>query len=200
MSIIVPQLKVVFNHIPRTAGISISQWLKDNVLGEHVAPFHGLLDKPGWQTFAVVRNPWVRALSFYKHVHQLAADYGMSKMFGPGSDERPKQFFKLFYMIQDKSFTFEQFVLDPQWMEQLVIPMEHWVSESCTVMKLENIETDFALLQTATECNKPLALSLNHGKKNIVPGWNDQMVNRIGDVYKRDIYRWHYQFNEEDLI
>jgi len=69
--------RILFVHIPKTAGTSIWQWLKDNNLEnwkrnsnlhhESISELKSLNDTTNTFSFAVVRNPYTRIISYWHH-------------------------------------------------------------------------------------------------------------------------------------
>lgn len=67
--------KAVFLAVPRTASRSITAWLTERGPTKVFGPYHGR-DVPSdcahWFTFAVVRHPYTRAVSFWLHTQSSA--------------------------------------------------------------------------------------------------------------------------------
>ena len=73
MTTLVENPNLVFIHIPKNGGSSITRWLRDNLNGSKGIVTHGGMQHiqqdfahaVDYPTFAVVRNPWDRVVSSY---------------------------------------------------------------------------------------------------------------------------------------
>ena len=110
--LISPQKKFLFIHIQRTAGTSIHRRLSQQV--PDVRPFLGTHDHARWAkqqlgaawdqywTFAFVRNPWERLVSWYSLITRARSSW-----YGRLMRRRPN---RLWEYVQQNATSFEEFV------------------------------------------------------------------------------------------
>lgn len=190
------KLNCIFVHIPKTAGVSISQNLFGNLGGGHktITDYH-LIYSPSefnrYFKFTIVRNPWDRLVSAYFFL----------KEGGFKADE--KEWFDEHLASYN---TFEEFVL--QWVNQEniytynhFIPQYHFVTHRNKLAvnkfyKLENITS--AVQDISTKLGVELSLSHKNKTKNRKPDYREYYNSRtkkiINQVYQRDITLFDYTF------
>ena len=154
MSLIVEQRHILFLHIEKNAGTSITNWL-DNFASTHNDKTYLIhhrhvewkkLPSPynSYWTFCVVRNPWSRLVSRYNYD---VSTYLQKYLAGEG-DYFLKVYEKLrkgfAYWIKNDVYTLPSVEHRMKWQNQFEI------FEGCNdinILKYENIQEDFKLLQ-----------------------------------------------------
>ena len=199
------QQKITFVHIPKNAGTSIYQWLRNN---RGTSQFHGW---PGHPTLATmrqdrsdiefvmtsVRNPWARVVSYYAMLNDaVVGDNFLSDTIGVRKIKDFDDFIKSWLPEVDttiKNLDSERF---QKMYYSIMEPQCHWLSGETAdlVLRQENMVEDFAQVQEMFGCSEPLpfANTTKHedyrsyytsATKKIVAGWHEQ-----------DIDTWKYTF------
>lgn len=179
--------KILFYHIPKTAGGSITHWLQRNANTPHalIEPLHML----PWRvkaynidvdwSFSVIRNPWDRWVSWWYYWKFIAKriDYSF--------EEYTEKFFS------------GQFQGLPGGEHGTCIPQIHYSRECTDVFRYETLEEDFKRLQDRLQVYTPLAKVANISKSKqqyqsyyVTP----RLVDIISDYYKEDIVEYGYKY------
>jgi hypothetical protein len=175
------QVKVpysTFHHIPKTGGVSVGQWLKDNMggeevlIGKHKTPVQ-LKKKYGKNLgyeFCVVRNPWERLVSMYH------------------------------YSLQKDSFmlanvdSFEDWILYTDW-GACKRPQMEWAKHCDYVLRFENLNEDFKVIQDFYHCHAPLPHK-NASSHGDYRGYytSQEMIDLVAYKHEIDIKKFGYEF------
>ena len=157
------QHRVVFTHIPKTAGTSIRAWFHQHVpdtvaVGhKHQTPHHVTERFSGYDHFCVVRNPYDRLLSHYHfHVERYKA-YLLER-------SRRKQkpiYHEVFAKLRQG---FEHWLTDPypmanrqaDWYDYRWCPQAVWCTDHTHVLKFETLAEDFRWVQDRVGVREPL--------------------------------------------
>lgn len=188
---------VLFIHVPKAAGTSVSKALYGRSLGHFYAAdvrraFPSAFDH--WFSFSLVRNPWARLLSAY-----VFARTGRTESAGVYQYQR--------YLADPRFHSFERFVLE--WLPEADLAnednifREQWrylCDEDGTVLldhvgRVENMDDTIALLE------ERLGRHLVVGHSNVLGAGNEfrqrytkEMIRTVGDIYARDIDLLGYDF------
>lgn len=190
------ELKCIYVHIPKVAGISINRALFGNLGGSHRSIFdYSLIFKQSefnsYYKFTFVRNPWDRILSAYLFLKA-------------GGVNEFDEYWSKKYLSRFSSF--QEFVTN--WVnkkniekEMHFIPQYKFISINNKIAvddiyKLETITYDFSVIcrKLGIE-NRLQVLNRNKNKnKNYRDSYNDDTKNIVAEVYKKDIETFNYQF------
>lgn len=185
--------KYTFIHIPKNAGKTISAYVTRHALNlttlheQSHATVHEMksLGVDLGITFAVVRNPYSRAVSAYRYIFEVDIDQVV---------EETKQFFMQKHVNVDwwietrekyPSMTFESFVKQLPWMP--LCAQQHKFLPVDLVLKLETLEKDFKIIQDKLPTTEPLfKINSTH-----VDNWRDyytsqETANEVYRAYKKD--------------
>ena len=201
MSLIVEQRHILFLHIEKNAGTSITNWLDDYahhnkdktylVQSRHVewrkipSPYNS------YWTFCVVRNPWSRLVSRYNYD---LITYHKKYMSGEGD-----YFLKVYKKLQ---LGFEHWIKNDVYTLPMVEHRMKWqnqcdIFQGCndiTILKYECIQEDFKQIQNKLQWHKPLP----HANKTIECDYKDfytpELVGIVAQKYKKDIEKFNYNF------
>lgn len=192
--------KCIFVHIPKTAGTSIEQFIKEN--GKNQVIFFGVQNNRAlhhytalelkksipqifnkYYKFAMVRNPYDRLLSeyYWTRIPHLGHKSGKSK------DDFLN---KVVYIVKNKLFLAhldnDHFI--PQ--NNFVYDNEHKLLVN-EVFKYEKLEETVSYLKTKLNINTnfPFLNRTNSSKKD---SWNEQQKNIIYNLYKDDFIIFQY--------
>jgi hypothetical protein len=191
--------KCIFIHIPKTAGTSIEQFLKENgkndlqLLGVHnnrsMQHYMGIelkkmypLYYKNYFKFSVVRNPYDRLLSeyYWTPVPNMGFKYGKTRayfLYCVQNIVKKRQFFNNIYfdhLIPQYMFLYEN--------KKLIVDK---------VIKYENLQEDSKILKNELNISNDL-LYLN--KSNIKKeGWTELQKEKIYKLYLSDFLLFNYE-------
>jgi hypothetical protein len=192
------ETKSIFVHIPKAAGISVCSSLYGNYAGGHTSInryqyVFSQKDFDSYFKFTFVRNPWERLYSAYTFLVQ------------GGFNDRDKQWAKL-NLSSYKSFN--EFVLE--WLcKENVNKYIHFVPQVDFITfdgKLdvgidfigyfENIREDFQFVCDKLCLKSKLSNTNNTNNKGMYfDHYDDEMIERVSDVYSDDIELLGYTFD-----
>ncbi|GAA5218524.1 sulfotransferase family 2 domain-containing protein [Corallincola platygyrae] len=187
----------IYIHIPKAAGTSVLSALMDgdpNPDRDHTGFKTYLESNPAkfnrYFKFSFVRDPWDRLISVYTYLK------------GGGNGGADRYFEQL---IADKYPTFEDFVLeylDKDRIHQHILLRPQFLflydhKDECRVDfvgRLESIDDDFenVAARLKLECKLPKSNRSKRKKKEAYLS-NPKVINKIADLYSRDIELFGYQ-------
>ena len=191
----IPNKKFAFVHVPKTAGMSIENWLSKNTESEKILGHPSLNDmKDRWDIerhFIVVRNPWDWVVSGYTYFKTIMT--GVWKI--NGWENFP---------------TFEKMILDPPkelnvffegngnpvktWHDFYTNQIEWVHNQTDIVLRFENLKEDFKQIQSILDCDKELE-HINSSKHNHYKEYyNDKTKQQVAKMFERDIDIFKYTF------
>jgi hypothetical protein len=189
-------LKCIFVHIPKAAGISVNKALFGSLSGSH----HKLRDYTliftkkefySYYKFTFVRNPWDRLVSTYFFLKNGGLHDNDKKWF----DDNLAQFedfedFILNWLHKDNIYKWVHFI--PQY-EFITVNNKIRVDD---IYRIENIETDIKKLAAKLD----VTIDLKHENKNAKrkPKYREYYSLKtrkiVEDVYRKDIELLNYKF------
>ena len=201
MSLVLEQRHLLFLHIEKNAGTSITNWMDDfasknndkTYLIHHRHIEWKKLPSPynTYWTFCVVRNPWSRLVSRY---HYDVSTYLQKYLAGEG-DYFLRVYNKLQkgfdYWIKNDVYTLPLIEHRMKWQNQCEI------IEGCKnihILRYENINEDFKLLQNKLKWDKPLPHANATVECDYKKYYNDELINIVADYYKQDIKEFGFTF------
>ena len=189
MTVLVKDPRATFIHIPKTGGVSISQWLTRNVKGEYlldkqhggkhadqtrIAKFLKLKQQPMGYTFCVVRNPWDRVVSAYHYYLRRKAI--------------------------DKNISFEDF-LRGQWNKSkgniwgcATKQMHEYYYDVDVILRFENLNEDFKVIQEFFGRDQSLSKNNTSNHKDFRTYYTPEMVDIVAKKHAKDIQLYNYSF------
>ena len=201
MSLVLEQRHLLFLHIEKNAGTSITNWMDDfasknndkTYLIHHRHIEWKKLPSPynTYWTFCVVRNPWSRLVSRYNY--DVSPD--LQKYLAGEGDYFLRVYNKLQkgfdYWIKNDVYTLPLIEHRMKWQNQCEI------IEGCKnihILRYENINEDFKLLQNKLKWNKPLPHANATVECDYKKYYNDELINIVADHYKQDIKEFGFTF------
>ena len=193
--------KATFIHIPKCAGTSIKTWGK-KISGVRSGPKHikvggakQMFKTPG-RFFAVVRNPYDRAVSLFHFCGQLGRgdiNLGGSRphVYDVWRDVYPKGLRYFLEAIRDQDPKIV--TSDRDW--------HHWDSQwswianepDTIILRHERLVDDFRIIQDLLDCHEPLPL-INQSQHDHYETYLDPEVKKlIQDIWAEDFERFGYQ-------
>jgi chondroitin 4-sulfotransferase 11 len=188
MKLIINNRKIIFIHIPKTAGTSILGTLLDNstiyIRGHKKAQEYSDYEWKESFTFGVVRNPYDR---FISHWLYHTSNYSGLKFSKRGIDVKNKSLKEYYDIAQIMSqwkynwHTMTQFLTHPSGR-----PIDY-------ILRYENIENDWAILCDLLQINKPL-LKLKQTPHNHYNSYYDKETkNLVSSLYYEDFMNYSYE-------
>ena len=167
--------KFTFIHIPKNAGTAIKRMMKADVRKNKHCDIYECRELWGDElgfTFAVVRNPWDRMVSYYNYMKKQNARVW-------------------------KGVSFEQFIMSEDWLR--VGKQQHeYFDEVDMVLRYENIEEDLKTLFDKMGF-KPTKLRVHNRSKwkgHYSDFYNDKTKEEVYRRCRVDIDKFGYTFEE----
>ena len=201
---------LIFIHIPKTGGTSIRHWLVDNCSAiSHKSTKHlnlseveTFFNRKFEYSFAVVRNPWDRALStyfyqlnFFKHRLEIL-HAGTAKL---NKAKWSKQYIQKNYELYSKGFEYFLDHILPNIVnsERVAFKQTFFTGGVTKVLKLENINQEFKLIQDKFNCYNNLPRH-NVSKHNLYDTYytSSKLIDQVSKIYSEDINTFGYKFND----
>lgn len=187
--------KIIFIHIPKTAGVSLIRTIYGNVsLESHRSVsfykriFRGKYSE--YFTFSFVRNPWDRLYSAYKFLEK------------GGYNIHDKNAFDMYFSeYQD----FNDFVMNGL-SNRVIYKVMHLIPQSDFICdRNDSILVDFVgrfeiMDQSVLDLENAIGTKINleyhnmNQKKNYKEVYTEEMILKVNEIYKRDIDIFAYKF------
>ncbi|MBT6808539.1 MAG: sulfotransferase family 2 domain-containing protein [Flavobacteriales bacterium] len=187
--------KIIFVHIPKTAGISVAKAIFGDVSleGHRSIMFYKNLfneDFSEYFTFSVVRNPWDRLYSAFKFLEK-----GGINIHDRNAYEQ--------YLEEYKDF--EDFVTNGL-NKKMIYEIMHFIPQSefiCSkdgkidvnyIARFENLKDDISKL--SEKINNPIELDHHNSNKKVSYKeiYTSDMIKKVEEIYKMDIINFNYKF------
>jgi hypothetical protein len=188
--------KLVFIHIPKNGGTSITEYFNMADKGHHNINYYNKKYKNiigDYQSFAVIRNPWDRVVSNYNYAI-MENSYYHSKdgraIYGIHPD---------YELLKDKTLTecIKLLERDPHlFKHQGWLPQSNWICDNGKILvdqviKYNNINTHFKMLgHDIPKLNQSEKTHLNDNL-NI-----DNLIQVVKRIYQKDIKIFDLKINE----
>ena len=172
--------EMTFIHIPKTGGISITNWFIKNFASKIKSnmsnirhPSTEMTDLKTPETFTVVRNPWDRVVSLWAFWNKI-------KKQDVPFDDFVRNLHN--YKFHEAAwFTFDQ-------------PQKAWIPNGVTyLLKFETLDEDFKLIQEKFNCTEPLC-HINSTKHAYYKTYYTlETWNIVSEIFKDDIETFGYE-------
>lgn len=179
--------KLLFVHIPKTGGISIVNWFMTYFKNIEVIERHPSISelRSKYQfdkNFAVVRNPWDRAISGYFSIVQNK----------PKWLSNHSQFVEEFPSFSDWLSKGLELNVGAQW--TLTTNQVNWIDDSCNVLRFETLDNDFKQIQNLVKFHAPL-LKLNTSiHDDYRHYYTSDQIKLVEKIFEKDIEKFKYIF------
>jgi len=169
--------KIAFVHIFKTGGSSITKWYEQhvniNILNKHYNHYClSVVENPASISFTVIRNPWDRVVSMYFNICRNFPNFDI--IFDN-------------YVLYDMKTTLVGG-------KPLSTPQIRWSEQVTHVLRFENIDKDFKIIQDIFQCYEPLykPTQINHDHYRTY--YNDETRRAVAEMFKEDIEAFGYEF------
>ena len=203
MAVYNPDIPLTFVHIPKTAGSSVSRWLKMHTNSTDFYPKtwnskHWQYEKvelhmkrarldPGL-VVVVVRNPWDRLLSMWSyylitHQHPIAVDSPIKKLVNEISGRKPYH-----------KMSFREFVLESDWGAARSQQTEFF-PENALILRFENLTQDFKQIQDMFDARKhPLPVKNTSYHDAYTSMYDEEMIEEVRRRASDDVVKLGYEY------
>ena len=187
--------KTIFIHIPKTAGVSLAKAIYGDITleGHRSFYFNSIalnVKNEKYFSFTFVRNPWDRLYSAYKFLEN------------GGINIHDKN---AFIIHLSKYSNFEDFVLNGL-NRKLIYKITHLIPQHkylCDkrgsilvdfIGRFENLDDDILLLSKKLKKDIKLNHHNHNKKKDFKLAYTDEMIEKVYQVYQKDIDIFEYSF------
>jgi len=183
--------KIIFIHVPKAAGTSITETLRMDDAGHHPAQYYGLKYPSQWKRynkFTVVRNPWDRMVSNYEY-----ARLDKSYWHDASNDTKHPDY----DLLKDASFKdcvelLRDNKLNHKYLWRAQTVYTHFNKKpTCKVFKYEKLAEDPVFKKLVPGL---LKVNCNSKPKNYQEYYDDESRLIVESVYGNDIKLLKYKF------
>jgi len=183
--IYLPEHKIVFIHNPKTGGTSIANWLTKNfktvrgrLHGNHLEAQHFFPNAELY--FGVVRDPWSRLVSWYKHANDIRTISFKDWLLKNAFSYQPTLSFQNNLMWARNWYT-------------LITPQSNWFNNNTKILRFESLNNDFEYIQDLLGCNKSLPV-LNSTQQSNINYYDAELIELVRDIYLEDVIKYNYEY------
>jgi len=207
MTIVCKDPDIIFVHVPKTGGTSISKWFIENVseckskstktfYSKHYPYFLFDDEHKKYFSFGMVRNPWERMVSGY--FYELKKFRNRKTML---ENQHPKIKPSKAHWQQD--YIKDKLDLLEQGFDAYVQSREYYTMKNTQkyylegvdcVLRLENIQEDFKIIQNQVNCYTPLKHLNKSEHDNYKKYYNKTVKEIVDDYFAEDIETYQYVF------
>ena len=202
---------VTFIHLEKTGGTSIQEWLLTNTSAKRVGKHSSYEKMQSWANkankelgtvFTVVRNPFIREVSWYTYfIQKTRLRLKWAKL---GHTHYPEilseKKIKTKYDIEKNTKLLDQFAGHNGFYKFVrtrskLQPQYHTALKCDITLRLENIDSQFKEIKNLCNCGKELPhLNKSHHKYYTVY-YNDATISYVYKKHKKDFEYFGYTFD-----
>ena len=195
------QYNITFVHIPKTAGSSVGQWMKEhlgnsNYIESYNHPKLESITKDPNFSFTIVRNPWDRTVSLYHWLKNIEIPNTNSTY--KASDAQTilnnLNSIEVWPSFEEWVKNIENFKMFSGWWFTPVTPQVEWVNGVTSVLRYENLDEDFKQIQQLFDTSDKLTKILVTDHTHYRDYYNNDTKNIITKLFEKDIDTWKYTF------
>ena len=187
-----PNKKVLFLHISKAGGTSITRWLRDNFDARKFGPKHCRIQRAKDKGldlnfhFTIVRNPFARVHSWYYYHVGLYDKQGATRLLTKWEEPSQKGF-NWWIKNCDKTPNTKRSI----WWTQKSFIDTNLPYITC---KLENIQSEFVEIQKYLNCYEPLPITNTSKHSHYRNDYDDESKKIIEDFFREDLEYFDYEF------
>jgi len=178
----------LFIHIPKTAGKSLTTWLINYCNGKEVGWKHSTINDINTSqftnSFAVVRHPVNRLISWYSHLVRELNTKG---------SKRNRETRKIISICEAENGvnSYIQYCLNDTFPHYLIWkPQVSFINQDTTIFRFESLQKDFKVIQQMFNCFEELPH--NNFSKNNQYDLSSQSKDILRTIYKDDFVNFNY--------
>ena len=208
MTIVCNDPDIIFVHVPKTGGTSVSRWLLKNAPGCKSKTFKTFYSKhtpyylfndehKKYFSFGIVRNPWERMVSGYFYelkkfrlrMNKLQNNHPKVK---PSKVHWQYNYIKAKLDLLEKGFDAYVQAKDFSSCEKT---QKYYLEGVDCVLRLENLQEDFVPIQNKVNCYQPLVHLNKTDHDNYKKYYTSKIIKKVIDEYfAEDIDIYQYVF------
>jgi hypothetical protein len=199
MATLIRDQQLVFVHIPKTGGSSISKWLKDYTNCEYYRK-HCTLDTareywPNCKTsFCVIRNPYDWLVSWYsyeqKYIRNRIEQVNRGEVKHHKINNNKDNLDILYDKLNVLNEGFEKYALTVN-----KEPQVNWAKNINIILRYENLNNDFKKIQLILNCNEPLEKLNTSIRTNFEDYYDKKLKKLIHKKYREDFKLYEKVFD-----
>tara|TARA_Y100000310_G_C20149471_1_gene564018 strand:+ start:13 stop:573 length:561 start_codon:yes stop_codon:yes gene_type:complete len=183
---IIDKEKIIFIHIPKTAGTSIRSYFKSISRRKKKPRKHATIKEieysfpteyKTYKKFTVVRNPYDRILSWFFYLKTKKNSHVQNMEF--------KEW--LNYLVEIKK---NKIFSTKHITSIIMLSQSFWINNTVEIIKFENLNEELNKLFNK-QINLPIINKSNH--KYYLEYYNKESLNIIYDIYKEDFKKFNYK-------
>jgi len=188
----IPDKKILFLHVSKAGGTSVTHWLKDNLNAFTFGPKHCRVQRAIDKNldfdlhFCTVRNPFARVHSWYYYHKGLYEKFGPTKLLAKWQEPSEKGF-EWWVVNSEKKGTTKNSIW---WSQKSFLN----VNRPYYYCKLENINHDFYFIQKLANCFEPLPIKNKSHHLSYKDEYTEEMKNIIQNFFADDLEYFNYDF------
>lgn len=192
MAYYVQNHKTVFVHISKAGGTSVTEWLKKNFDAKKIGPKHCRIDRIKNKNvdfdfhFTVVRNPFARVHSWYWY-HVQGGHFEKIPDKWPHWKEAAQKGFVRWLEESSREGSTKSSIW---WTQKSFIDTDRDY-DAC---RLENINEEFARIQTRLNCFEPLPVSNTSNHEHYRKDYTSETRKIIEEHFQEDFEYFGYDF------
>ena len=196
-------IPLIFTHIPKTAGISISSWAereelvrfsrpageKHTTTKEDIEEWKKFVETPNKiQSFTVVRNPFDRLVSCWKYYVQRGKcnfetleEFVFAERYMNPTSSNPKKKLVVENIGHVNSISYNS--------------MNSFINQDTIILRYENLVEDFKIIQNMFDRHTPLNwLNGSNREEGYRQYYNEKTKEYISQLYADDLRIFNYKF------
>ena len=210
------QKKILFVHIQKTGGVSITSLLKSEIAD--LQPFMGMHDHAAWAKpylddwadyykFAFVRNPWARLVSWYAMMSRNQAQFPWHKRLTMRNRRRSR----MHNYVEQNSNSFEEFIYnctdvieDRDGKKSFAYNQADYIADSSGKLLVDFVGRNERFAQDAEKICQTLGLESvsvpHHNKsphKHYSQYYSDSTRDVVAQRFAKDIEMFDYHFDDK---
>lgn len=209
MSVFVESKNLIFVHVPKTGGTSIAKWLVTNCNGVKGRRVHSPLNSLKTEfnqdafSFAVVRNPWDRMLSYYFYIKASTKNRLEDSLAGrlKKSHKLKKSPEHLTKTLEFLNKGFDYFIKNDQLWQMTNMSIAHQTDiakDVDLILKFENLKEDFIQIQHKLDCFADLPHTNNTKHNHYSTYYTQETIDMVAKKFKDEITKYGYDFQSDN--
>ena len=217
VALVIPELKLAYIHIPKTAGTSISSWMRKQLTKKNIEfinyghihqSLKDLAVPNDYTIISSIRNPWDRMVSVYHYAKKIKENNPKISMLlrTDQPEEQIPEFNQWILNIQNYELNvgaekhFNSPMDDGHWPKEkfwwnLITPQSAWLHrEPDILIKFETLHNDSRQLNDIFSSSEDISHTNISDHKNYKTYYTPESIDIISKYYSADLKRWDYKY------